>query len=245
MAREQAWGWLCLVWLLNWQIGRGTETHSGVYPNWCYFLLLVLPVKWQSKEDKVLFKTKCGMVMEIPVWPWVLAKGKQGKQRARFTKMLDRWQPPTRFPSTSLLPFLTPRGSIGAPHQCSGYGLAPWEVKPRKTLLGKSVCFQTELGSHRISHPIASCKPISPFVCFFRGVQCLQLGRCLAQDLSPTRSEELVSRMKCEEQEFCHEDVLVGHCCLWGWTNLVLVGNSSPNHMWCFSSWTGHRWKPS
>lgn len=60
--------------------GRGKETNR------CYFLLLVLSVKWQSNKDKVLCKTKCWMVLEISIWLWVLVKGKQGKQRGLFHK---------------------------------------------------------------------------------------------------------------------------------------------------------------
>lgn len=61
----------------------------------------------------------------------------------------------------------------------------PCEVVPRKAFLGKSVCFQTEFASRSgmaflIPLPGVTLSPHLPHS--FWGAQCLQLGRCLAED---------------------------------------------------------------
>lgn len=138
-------------------------------------------------------------------------KGKQSKQRAQFTKILGRWQPPQPASRSPPLSLPDPQSQGCSTHQCLGCGQAPTqllpelpcEVVPRKAFLGKSICFQTEFAHHRgmaFLSPLPGVTLCLPSPRSFGGVQSLQLGRCLAEDrsrckdLSPTISEELVSR---------------------------------------------------
>lgn len=126
--------------LTNWR-RKENPLQCGFKWMLLFLLLLFLSLKLQRKEEKVLFKTNCWMGVEMTVSTLGVGKGKQGKQRAHFTKMLGGWQhpqPASRPPPPSLP---APEKQWCSTHQCSGHGHnlspnhipeLPCEVAPRE-----------------------------------------------------------------------------------------------------------------